>query len=104
MAGHTSTPEPIRLVPPTLEPETDEPATDSAPEGAMAPTGDSEGSPDGAGETGGAPDSEGTAAPADAAPAEEDPMVKLARFKQMLDAGLITQADYDAAKNKVLGL
>ena len=31
-------------------------------------------------------------------------MVKLARFKQMLDAGLITQADYDAAKNKVLGL
>jgi membrane protease subunit (stomatin/prohibitin family) len=42
--------------------------------------------------------------PAPAAPAEEDPVAKLARFKQMLDSGLITQADYDAAKNKVLGL
>ncbi|MEQ1701209.1 MAG: SPFH domain-containing protein [Ilumatobacteraceae bacterium] len=41
---------------------------------------------------------------APAAPAEEDPIAKLAKFKQMLDAGLITQADYDAAKNKVLGL
>ena len=38
-----------------------------------------------------------------AAPAE-DPVAKLAKFKEMLDAGLITQADYDAAKNKVLGL
>ena len=28
----------------------------------------------------------------------------LAKFKEMLDAGLITQDDYDAAKNKVLGL
>jgi membrane protease subunit (stomatin/prohibitin family) len=45
----------------------------------------------------------GAAAPP-AAPAEEDPVAKLAKFKQMLDAGLITQADYDAAKNKVLGL
>lgn len=36
--------------------------------------------------------------------AGEDPMMKLARFKQMLDADLITQADYDAAKAKVLGL
>ena len=26
------------------------------------------------------------------------------RFKEMLDAGLITQADYDAAKAKALGL
>lgn len=34
----------------------------------------------------------------------EDPMAKLAKMKQMLDAGLITQADYDAAKAKVLGL
>lgn len=41
---------------------------------------------------------------APAAPAEEDPVAKLAKFKQMLDGGLITQADYDAAKNKVLGL
>lgn len=42
--------------------------------------------------------------PAPAAPAAEDPVAKLAKFKEMLDAGLITQADYDAAKNKVLGL
>ncbi|GAA2517383.1 SHOCT domain-containing protein [Rarobacter incanus] len=33
-----------------------------------------------------------------------DPVAKLAQFKQMLDAGLITQADFDAAKAKVLGL
>ncbi len=44
------------------------------------------------------------AAAAPAAPTAEDPVAKLAKFKQMLDAGLITQADYDAAKNKVLGL
>ncbi|HMR48080.1 MAG TPA: SPFH domain-containing protein [Arachnia sp.] len=44
------------------------------------------------------------AAPAPAAPAEEDPVAKLAKFKQMLDAGLISQADYDAAKAKALGL
>jgi hypothetical protein len=31
-------------------------------------------------------------------------VAKLAKFKQMLDAGLISQEDYDAAKNKVLGL
>ena len=30
-------------------------------------------------------------------------MAKLVKFKQMLDAGLITQDDYDAAKAKVLG-
>lgn len=42
--------------------------------------------------------------PAPPAPAEEDPVAKLAKFKQMLDQGLISQADYDAAKNKVLGL
>jgi membrane protease subunit (stomatin/prohibitin family) len=41
---------------------------------------------------------------APAAPAAEDPVAKLAKFKEMLDAGLITQEDYDAAKNKVLGL
>lgn len=34
----------------------------------------------------------------------EDPMAKLAKMKQMLDAGLITQDDYDAAKAKILGL
>nr|WP_318706773.1 SPFH domain-containing protein [uncultured Treponema sp.] len=42
--------------------------------------------------------------PQQAAPAAEDPMAKLSKMKQMLDAGLITQADYDAAKNKILGL
>ena len=29
-------------------------------------------------------------------------MAKLAKFKQMLDNGLITQADYDAAKAEIL--
>ena len=47
------------------------------------------------------------APPAPAAPAAaaaEDPMAQLSKFKEMLDAGLISQEDYDAAKNKVLGL
>jgi membrane protease subunit (stomatin/prohibitin family) len=49
------------------------------------------------------------AAPAASAPAPESaapdsPMAKLAQFKEMLDAGLITQDDYDAAKAKALGL
>ncbi len=39
-----------------------------------------------------------------AAAAADDPVAKLAKFKQMLDAGLITQQDYDAAKAKALGL
>jgi len=42
--------------------------------------------------------------PAVAAGAAEDDMAKLVRFKQMFDAGLITHADYDAAKAKALGL
>jgi membrane protease subunit (stomatin/prohibitin family) len=41
---------------------------------------------------------------ATAAPAAEDPVVVLTRAKQLLDAGLITQEDYDAAKAKALGL
>lgn len=44
------------------------------------------------------------APPAPAAPAADDPVAKLTQLKTMLDQGLITQADYDAAKNKVLGL
>ena len=44
------------------------------------------------------------AQPTQSAPAEEDPVEKLAKLKKMLDAGLISQADYDAAKNKILGL
>jgi len=46
----------------------------------------------------------GAAAPAPAAPAPDDPMAQLSKYKEMLDAGLITQADYDAAKAKLLGL
>ena len=42
------------------------------------------------------------AAPA-AAPAD-DPIARLTKAKQMLDAGLITQVDYDAVKAKALGL
>lgn len=38
------------------------------------------------------------------APAEDDVIARLTKAKQMLDAGLITQADYDAAKAKALGL
>ena len=37
-------------------------------------------------------------------PAADDPVAVLKRAKDMLDAGLITQADYDAAKAKALGL
>jgi membrane protease subunit (stomatin/prohibitin family) len=48
------------------------------------------------------------AAPAPAAPApaaaEEDDVARLTKLKEMLDGGLITQDDYDAAKNKILGL
>jgi membrane protease subunit (stomatin/prohibitin family) len=39
-----------------------------------------------------------------AAPPADDPVAVLTRAKQMLDAGLITQEDYDAAKAKALGL
>ncbi|MBX3693059.1 SPFH domain-containing protein [Dokdonella sp.] len=39
-----------------------------------------------------------------AAPAAEDPVTKLKKAKEMLDMGLITQADYDALKAKALGL
>ena len=37
-------------------------------------------------------------------PQEEDPYVKLAKYKKMLDEGLITQEDYDAQKKKLLGV
>lgn len=37
-------------------------------------------------------------------PAEPSGAAKLAEFKQMLDQGLITQEDYDAAKRRALGL
>lgn len=35
---------------------------------------------------------------------QEDPMEKLKKYKEMLDAGLITQEDYDAQKKKILGV
>jgi membrane protease subunit (stomatin/prohibitin family) len=46
-----------------------------------------------------------SSAPPPAAPVPaDDPIVRLTKAKQMLDAGLITQADYDAVKAKALGL
>ena len=44
------------------------------------------------------------AAPAAAAPTGDDPVAALTKAKALLDAGLITQEDYDAAKAKALGL
>jgi len=41
---------------------------------------------------------------APAAAAEDDPVAKLKKAKEMLDLGLITQDDYDALKAKALGL
>ena len=35
---------------------------------------------------------------------KEDPMEKLKKMKEMLDAGLITQEDYDEQKKKILGV
>ena len=35
---------------------------------------------------------------------QEDPMEKLKKYKEMLDAGLITQDDYDEQKKKLLGV
>ena len=35
---------------------------------------------------------------------QEDPYEKLAKFKKMLDEGLITQEDYDEQKKKLLGV
>jgi len=43
-------------------------------------------------------------APSPAPTAEEDPFAKLAKYKQMLDAGLIEQSEYDAVKAKILDL
>jgi len=45
------------------------------------------------------------AAPApQSAPTGEDPTTKLLEMKKLLDAGAITQEDYDAVKAKILGL
>ena len=37
-------------------------------------------------------------------PVQEDPYAKLTQLKKLLDEGVITQADFDAAKAKLLGL
>ncbi len=39
-----------------------------------------------------------------AAPAQEDPVAKLGQYKQMLEQGLISEEDYEAAKKAALGL
>lgn len=51
-----------------------------------------------------APQQAAPAPAAAAAPPADDPMAKLQQYKAMLDQGLISEADYDAAKAKVLGL
>ena len=45
-----------------------------------------------------------TEAPAQAAPASEDPTEKLLNAKKLLDAGAISQEDYDKLKAQLLGL
>lgn len=35
---------------------------------------------------------------------QQNPYEKLTEMKKLLDAGIISQADFDAVKNKVLGL
>jgi membrane protease subunit (stomatin/prohibitin family) len=40
--------------------------------------------------------------PAASAPAPDDPVAKLAKLKQMLEAGLITQEDFDKKKTEIL--
>ena len=39
-----------------------------------------------------------------AQPVQEDPYAKLTEMKKLLDVGVITQADFDAAKSKLLGI
>lgn len=46
----------------------------------------------------------GMAQPAAAAPAAEDPVAKMKQMKDLLDAGVITQEEFDAAKAKYLGI
>jgi membrane protease subunit (stomatin/prohibitin family) len=42
------------------------------------------------------------AAPAPAPAAEEDPMAKLTQLKSLLDQGVLTQAEFDFQKTKIL--
>ena len=42
--------------------------------------------------------------PNSSSPASEDPYTHLAKLKELLDSGIITQEDFDAAKKKALGI
>jgi membrane protease subunit (stomatin/prohibitin family) len=42
------------------------------------------------------------AAPAEAAPSAEDSMEELTKLKGLLDSGVLTQAEFDAQKQKIL--
>ena len=42
------------------------------------------------------------AAPAAAAPSADDSMAQLAKLKTLLDQGVLTQAEFDAQKQKIL--
>ena len=42
------------------------------------------------------------AEPAPAAPAQEDPVEKLKQLKDLLDQGVLTQAEFDLEKQKIL--
>jgi outer membrane murein-binding lipoprotein Lpp len=42
------------------------------------------------------------AAPAEAPAADEDPMAKLTQLKSLLDQGVLTQAEFDFQKTKIL--
>jgi len=42
------------------------------------------------------------AAPAPAAPSQQDAMAQLTQLKQLLDQGVLTQAEFDMQKTKIL--
>jgi membrane protease subunit (stomatin/prohibitin family) len=42
------------------------------------------------------------AAPAEAPAADEDPMAQLTQLKSLLDQGVLTQAEFDVQKQKIL--
>jgi hypothetical protein len=41
--------------------------------------------------------------PAEPAPPAEDPYSELIKLKELLDAGVLTQTEFDAQKQKILG-
>jgi membrane protease subunit (stomatin/prohibitin family) len=48
------------------------------------------------------PAAEQQAAPAEAAPSADDNMEELTKLKGLLDSGVLTQAEFDAQKQKIL--